>query len=37
MIGCIAPRSSGGFIAGLENGIAFIDIEKEFGAAHCKS
>jgi len=28
MIGCIAPRSSGGFIAGLENGIAFIDIEK---------
>ncbi len=28
MIGCIAPRSSGGFIAGLENGIAFIDSEK---------
>lgn len=27
MIGCIAPRSIGGFIAGLENGIAFIDME----------
>ncbi len=27
MIGCIAQRSSGSFIAGLENGIAFIDIE----------
>src|SRR6478736_4557269 len=29
MIGCIAPRATGGFIAGLENGIAFVDIEKE--------
>jgi sugar lactone lactonase YvrE len=30
MIGSIAPRSTIGFIAGLENGIAFIDIEKNF-------
>lgn len=29
MIGCIAPREQGGFIAGLENGIGFIDIEKK--------
>lgn len=28
MIGSIAPRENGGYIAGLENGIAFIDIEK---------
>ena len=28
MIGCIALRESGGFIAGLEHGIAFIDDEK---------
>ena len=28
MIGCIAQRESGGLIAGLENGIAFIDMEK---------
>ncbi len=28
MVGCIAPKESDGFIAGLENGIAFIDIEK---------
>ncbi|MEO8711054.1 MAG: SMP-30/gluconolactonase/LRE family protein, partial [Parafilimonas sp.] len=28
MVGCIAARESGGFIAGLESGIAFIDIEK---------
>lgn len=28
MIGCIAPRESGSFIAGLQTGIAFIDIEK---------
>ena len=28
MVGCIAPKESGGFIAGLENGIGFIDIEK---------
>jgi sugar lactone lactonase YvrE len=27
MIGCIAPREQGGFIAGLENGIGFIDVE----------
>lgn len=27
MVGCIVPRQGGGFIAGLENGIAFIDIE----------
>lgn len=27
MIGCIAPREQGGFIAGLESGIGFIDIE----------
>lgn len=26
MIGCIAPRENGGFIAGMENGIAFIDV-----------
>lgn len=26
MIGCIAPKADGGFIAGLENGIAFIEI-----------
>jgi sugar lactone lactonase YvrE len=26
MIGCIAPKEHGGFIAGMENGIAFIDI-----------
>ena len=30
MVGCIAPRESGGFIAGVENGVAFIDIEKDF-------
>jgi sugar lactone lactonase YvrE len=30
MIGCIAPRESGGLIAGLENGIAFIDTEKNY-------
>ncbi len=29
MIGCIAPREKGGFIAGLENGIGFIDSEKK--------
>ncbi|SFQ55215.1 SMP-30/gluconolactonase/LRE family protein [Parafilimonas terrae] len=29
MIGCIVPREQGGFIAGLENGIGFIDIEKK--------
>jgi sugar lactone lactonase YvrE len=29
MIGCISPREKGGFIAGLENGIAFIDSEKK--------
>jgi len=28
MVGCIAPRENGGFIAGLENGIAFIDTIK---------
>jgi sugar lactone lactonase YvrE len=28
MVGCIAPRTNGGWIAGLKNGIAFIDIEK---------
>ena len=28
MIGCIVQRENGGLIAGLENGIAFIDIEK---------
>lgn len=27
MVGCIAARENNGFIAGLENGIAFIDIE----------
>jgi sugar lactone lactonase YvrE len=27
MVGCIAARQSAGFIAGLENGIAFIDID----------
>lgn len=27
MIGCIVPREQGGFIAGLENGIGFIDVE----------
>ncbi len=30
MIGSIVPRRNGGFIAGLESGIAFIDIEKNF-------
>ena len=30
MIGCMAPRESGGLIAGLENGIAFIDTEKKY-------
>jgi len=30
MIGCIAPRQSGGLIAGLKNGIAFIDVKKKF-------
>jgi len=30
MIGCIAPRENGGLIAGLENGVAFIDIEKNY-------
>ena len=29
MVGCIVPREQGGFIAGLENGVAFIDIEKK--------
>lgn len=28
MVGCIVPKVNGGFIAGLENGIAIIDIEK---------
>lgn len=28
MIGCIAPRENGGLISGVENGIAFIDMEK---------
>jgi sugar lactone lactonase YvrE len=28
MIGCIASRANGGFISGLENGIAFINVEK---------
>ncbi|MBV9963204.1 MAG: SMP-30/gluconolactonase/LRE family protein [Parafilimonas sp.] len=28
MVGCIAPRENGGFISGLENGIGFIDIER---------
>ncbi len=29
MIGCIAPRETGGFIAGLENGFAFINTESK--------
>ncbi|HEY2725838.1 MAG TPA: SMP-30/gluconolactonase/LRE family protein, partial [Parafilimonas sp.] len=28
MVGCIAPKESGGLIAGLQNGIAFIDMGK---------
>ncbi len=28
MVGCIAPRENGGLVSGLENGIAFIDMEK---------
>jgi len=28
MVGCIAPRAKNSFIAGLKNGIALIDIEK---------
>lgn len=30
MIGCIAPRESGGLIAGLQNGIAFVDTKKNY-------
>ncbi len=29
MVGCIAPREKGGLIAGLQNGIAFIDAENK--------
>ncbi|MFT4156177.1 SMP-30/gluconolactonase/LRE family protein [Parafilimonas sp.] len=29
MVGCIAPREQGGFVAGLEYGIGFIDTEKK--------
>jgi sugar lactone lactonase YvrE len=29
MIGCLAPRISGGYIAGLQSGIAFIDPQKK--------